>query len=75
MGPNIFANLLRGNGMQQQDLYANEDAQAQDGTANMPIQNRFLAALLGQQPQAQGQVNLDMFGQSNNAGMLRRMYM
>lgn len=75
MGPNIFANLLRGAGTQQQEMYVPEDMQDQDMMGQMPIQNGFMAALLGQQPQGQAQVKLDMFGQSNNPAMIRRMYM
>lgn len=73
MGPNIFANLLRGAGTQQQEMYMPEDMQDQENMSQIPIQNGFMAALLGQQPQ--GQVKLDMFGQSNNPAMMRRMYM
>lgn len=75
MGPNIFANLLRGAGTQQQEMYMPEDMQDQDMMGQMPIQSGFMAALLGQQPQSQGQVRYDMFGQSNNPAMMRRMYM
>lgn len=73
MGPNIFANLLRGAGTQQQEMYMPEDMQDQENMSQIPIQNGFMAALLGQQPQ--GQVKLDMFGQSNNPAMMRRIYM
>lgn len=75
MGGNVFANLLRGSGTQGQDMYMPEDLEGQDAMGQFATQNTFLAALLGQQPQAQGQVKLDMFGQSNNPALMRRMYM
>jgi hypothetical protein len=72
MGPNVFANLLRGAGTQQQNMYAPEDLESQMDANGLPIQGGFMAALLGQMPQAQGQIKLDMFGQSNNPAMMRR---
>lgn len=72
MGPNVFANLLRGAGTQQQNMYAPEDLEAQMDTNSLPMQGGFMAALMGQMPQSQGQVKLDMFGQSNNPAMMRR---
>jgi hypothetical protein len=47
MGPNVFANLLRGAGTQQQNMYAPEDLEAQMDANGLPIQGGFMAALIG----------------------------
>jgi hypothetical protein len=75
MGPN-FASILRGTGTQQQDIYDLQNQEDPNMFGQQPMQNGFLAALLGQQPQAQaqGQVRYDMFGQSNTPAMMRRYF-
>lgn len=73
MGPN-FASILRGTGTQQQDIYDLQNQEDPNMFGQQPMQNGFLAALLGQQPHAQGQVRYDMFGQSNTPAMMRRYF-